>query len=123
MTKLSKATKLDVATRMRDIAVDLVADHGQLTTAKKGSGTITVTTYEDAHFAILFKTPKVDLSDPNAPAWINPKGYGIDIWFDNAKKMAVQWDNDGPLDVHVFQSGDWMIELERLLSHSRAAGF
>lgn len=38
---------------------------------------------------------------------VNPKGSMIDTRFDNAKKMSVQWDNDGPIDVLVFKTGDW----------------
>jgi hypothetical protein len=117
MTKVSKATKNETATKIRDLAVDIVANHGQMTNLKKGEGTIPMMTYEDSRIAILFKTPRVDLSDPSVPAWVNPKGFGIDIWLDNTKKMSVQWDNDGPIDVLFFKSGDWSVELERLGTH------
>jgi hypothetical protein len=112
MARMSQATKIQITTKLRDLAVDIVANHGRLTPVKKGAETITVMTYEDDRVAILYKTPKVDLSDAGVPAWVNPKGFMIDVWFDNAKKMSVQWDNDGPIDVLVFKAGDWAATFE-----------
>src|ERR1700738_5203623 len=114
MARMSKATKIENTTKLRDLAVDLVAHHGKLTPVKKGAESILVMTYEDDRIAILYKTPNVDLSTEGAPAWINPKGYMIDIWFDNAKKMSVQWDDNGPVDVLVFKTGDWEAEFVHL---------
>jgi hypothetical protein len=114
MTRMSQAPKIEIATKLRDVAVDLVANHGQMTAIKKGADTVIVMTYEDDHYAILYKTPKADLSVANVPEWVNPKGFMIDVWFDNAKKMSVQWDNDGPIEILVFKPGCWETGLARL---------
>jgi hypothetical protein len=48
--------------------------------------------YKDDRFTILYKNPKADLSVAGVPEWVSPKGFMIDLWFDNAKRMSVQRD-------------------------------
>ena len=72
-----------------------------------GAETVTVMIYKDDRFTILYKNPKVDLSVAGVPEWVSPKGFMIDLWFDNAKRTSVQRDQDGPIDVPVFKKGEW----------------
>jgi hypothetical protein len=111
MARMSKATKIENATKLRDLAIDLVANHGQLTLVKVGAGTIQVMTYEDERFAILYD---------NKPSLMNLTGFMIDIWFNNAKKISVQWDNDGPIDVLAFKTGDWETVFKDIHAHTPA---
>ncbi|UPJ76734.1 hypothetical protein [Bradyrhizobium sp. 187] len=53
MTRLTKAEKLQRATRLRDCAVDLVAHGGKLVAAKKQDQTIEIMAYEGERIAIL----------------------------------------------------------------------
>jgi hypothetical protein len=100
------------ATVLRDAAVELVARRGGMIAVKAVNKVVEVMAFEGEQVAVLYKTPNLDLGDPTAPAFVNPKGFLVDVWFGAAKKLSVQWDHDGAPEVLLYKSGDWEIELE-----------
>ncbi len=107
MPRLTQAEKSERATDLRNLAVDLVAHGGKLVPVKKGNETIEVMAYEGARIAILYTTPRVDLRVAGVPDHVNPKSFMLDIWYDNRKRLSVQWEHDQPIDVLMYKPGDW----------------
>ncbi|OKO69091.1 hypothetical protein AC630_37565 [Bradyrhizobium sp. AS23.2] len=107
MALIQNAARIARATELRNLAVDLVAIRGAMTDARAGNTKIQVMTFENERLAILYKTPRSDLSTEGAPAWIQPKGFMLDVWFDGRKTLSMQWDNEGPVDVFIFKPGEW----------------
>ncbi|SDO48121.1 hypothetical protein [Afipia sp. GAS231] len=107
MPKPISATKLARATELRNAAVDMVAAHGKMVGAKFMDKTIEIMAFENEHVAILYKTPRLNLDCPWAPASANPKGFLVDIFAANRKTFSVQWDNDEKIEVLLYKSGGW----------------
>lgn len=107
MTRMTQSEKLQRARRLRDLAVELMAHGGKLVPAKRLDQTIEVMAYEGERIAILYNTPRVDLRFPDAPDHVNPKSFMVDVWYDNKKRLSIQWDHDGELDILTYKSGDW----------------
>jgi hypothetical protein len=74
MALVRNAARIARATELRNLAVDLVALRGAMTDAQAGNKNIQVMMYENDRLAVLYKTPRLDLSTEGAPAWIQPTG-------------------------------------------------
>jgi hypothetical protein len=69
---------------------------------------------------VLYKTPRVTLSDGGAPAPFRPKGFMLDVWFDRRKTMSVQWDHEEPIDVLMFKPREWEGFIAKALSEAES---
>lgn len=118
MPLVRNAVRIARATELRNLAVDLVALRGAMTDAQAGNKNIQVMMYESDRLAVLYKTPRLDLSTEGAPAWIQPKGFMVDVWFDGRKTLSIQWDHEGPIDVFTFKPGEWEDSITNALFES-----
>ena len=107
MASIRSAARIARSTELRNLAVDLVALRGAIADAFDGDKTIQVMVFEADRLSVLYKTPRVTLSDGGAPAPFRPKGFMLDVWFDRRKTMSVQWDHEEPIDVRMFKPGEW----------------
>jgi hypothetical protein len=118
MALVRNAARIARATELRNLAVDLVALRGAMTDVRAGNKNIQVMMYESDRLAVLYKTPRLDLSTEGAPAWIQPKGFMVDVWFDGRKTLSMQWDHEGPIDVFTFKPGEWEDSITNALFES-----
>jgi hypothetical protein len=116
MALVRSAARIARATELRNLAVDLVALRGAMADAVDGDKTIQVMTFEGDRLAVLYKTPRVSLSDGGAPAQFRPKDFMVDVWFDGSKTMSVQWDHEEPVEVVAFKPGEWEDSIAKTLS-------
>ena len=106
MQRPISTAKLLRATELRDAAVDLVARHGKMVGAKFLGREIEIMAFENERIAILYKTPRLNLNCPWAPASANPKAFLVDI-FATRKMFSAQWEHDGPIEVLLYKPGEW----------------
>ena len=107
MALVRSAARIARATELRNIAVDLVALRGAVADADDGGKTIQVMMFEGDRLSVLYKTPRVTLSNGGAPAPFRPKDFMLEVWFDGRKTMSVHWDHEEPIDVVAFKPGEW----------------
>jgi hypothetical protein len=120
MASIRSAARIARATELRNLAVDLVALRGAMADAFDGDKTIQVMVFEADRLSVLYKTPRVTLSDGGAPAPFRPKGFMLDVWFDRRKTMSVQWDHEEPIDVRMFKPGEWEGFIVKALSEAES---
>jgi hypothetical protein len=51
----------------------------------------------------LYKTPDVDLSEPNVPHRSNPEELVLDVWLDGQKRMSLQWEAAAEKEILLFK--------------------
>jgi hypothetical protein len=107
MPKQISAARLMRATELRDAAVDLVAQYGKMVGVRFMDKTIETMAFENEHVAILYKTPRLKLDCPWAPASANPKGFLVDVFSASRKTFSVQWERDGQIEVLLYKPGVW----------------
>jgi hypothetical protein len=120
MASTRSAARIARATELRNLAVDLVALRGAMADAFDGDKTIQVMVFEADRLSVLYKTPRVTLSDGGAPAPFRPKGVMLDVWFDRRKTMSVQWDHEEPIDVRMSKPGEWEGFIVKALSEAES---
>jgi hypothetical protein len=120
MALVRSAARIARATELRNLAVDLVALRGAVADADDGGKTIQVMMFEGDRLSVLYKTPRVTLSNGGAPAPFRPKDFMLEVWFDGRKTMSVHWDHEEeqPIDVVAFKPGEWEDSIAKALSET-----
>jgi hypothetical protein len=121
-------TRLQKAIALRDRLVPWLTINGKIETVGNNRASCRAVTADLGDFGFMYRTPF------NPAPWMEPVpknhleavllqqtgpldlGYGLDVWYRNAKVMNLQWSTEGRTHLCGFRGGPWEEVLSSFLA-------
>jgi hypothetical protein len=102
---ITNPAKIEHASRLRDIAIAAIRQHGTWGPATVGDKTIKVMQLSTGSLDMILSTPFQKLPG------LRRSEHGLDIYYAATKVLSLWWDDGGGLELVTFRPGRWESEL------------